>query len=76
MKDFVKKIIAEYDDLIVLTERLDRFIESRKINNLEKIEQNRLKEQLDAMNTYADILYERLTYYNVKQNENGDFIDG
>lgn len=69
MKDFVKKIIIEYKDLIALITRLDRFISSRKINNLEKIEQNRLKAQLDTMNEYADILYERLEYYRVPPEE-------
>jgi len=66
MKEFKQKLLEEYNELNVKYARLDRFINSRKIDNVVREEVNRLKWQLKVMDEYLEVLENRLDYYHVE----------
>lgn len=57
---FKEKLQKEFEELQEKKSKLESFVNSDKINTVTSIQKSLLIVQLDAMNTYATCLYERL----------------
>jgi hypothetical protein len=66
VKEFKKRLLEEYKELEAKYERLERFVNSRKIDNVVREEVNRLKWQMKVMDEYLEVLENRLAYYHIK----------
>lgn len=57
---FKDRLQKEFEELQEKKSKLESFVNSNKINTVTPIQKSLLVVQLDAMNTYATCLYERL----------------
>lgn len=60
MEDYEKRLIQEYNDLVVKTDKLYAFTKSDKFKELDKDEKYDLSGQYIAMKNYEDHLLSRL----------------
>ena len=60
MKEVIKRIVIERNDLLDKCASLEAFIDSDKFNDVNYVQQLLLPIQLDAMNAYLTILDARL----------------
>jgi hypothetical protein len=60
MKDYQKRVVVEKKELDVKREKLTAFLQTDVYTKLDVQEQRRLSLQSNAMNTYSQVLKERI----------------
>lgn len=58
-----QRVVVERDDLVDKIGKLAKFLDSTIFYNLHQSEQDRLVRQLSFMNSYAEVLNERISYF-------------
>jgi len=61
MNDFKQRLETERDELVSRLDKLDNFLLSEKVNEIDPIQKSLLNIQSSAMNTYLKCLDERLS---------------
>lgn len=63
MQEFQKRVVAEQEELQKKITALAGFTQSKLFSSVSVAERYRLARQLSAMNTYNDILLERISEF-------------
>ena len=66
MENFVKRLIVEHKELCDKRNKLDAFIKSKKSYKIERGELLTIAAQFSTMNTYIDLLENRLAFHDIE----------